>query len=441
MIQANPSLIDAIRDRFAHVDSCPFQGPRVYFENGGGALTLKTVVETTAKYAAIPDNQGRDNPAADALTGIIEKAKADLALLMNSDAGQFIIGETGTELLFRMIRNACLSAPKGSKIIGSSIEHPSSRSAALHWAEHTRMEYVNVPHDPANGLVTAEGYAAKMTPDVVVATILHASPVTGIGMDVTSIVKAIRLVSPDCLIIVDGIQHAAHGHMDLASYDIDGYAISPYKVFSRHGYGVAWISDRLTALRHEALKGGPVHNWELGTRDTGAFAAISDVVTYFDWLGGEVSAETEPRRRIEAAGQAIKRYETVLTNALINGTGNLAGLRDMDNLTILSGADNPGREGTVSFVVAGIESPEIVRILKSQGIRTHTRTADHYSGNVLTPLNLPDCVRISMCHYNTIQEVTKALGVIQEIVSSNSFPRESALAQEIQRKETKSGVS
>jgi cysteine desulfurase/selenocysteine lyase len=62
-----PSLLEDVRSKFAHVDSCPFQGPRVFFENAGGALTLKSAVETSAKFAAIPDNQGRDNPAAHAL--------------------------------------------------------------------------------------------------------------------------------------------------------------------------------------------------------------------------------------------------------------------------------------------------------------------------------------------------------------------------------------
>ena len=420
MIQDNPVLIAAIRDCFAHVDSCPFQGPRIYLENGGGALTLKSVVETSAIYAAIPDNQGRDNPAAEALSGTIEKARADLRVLMNPVSGQFIVGETGTELLFRMIRTACLNVPKGSRVIGSSIEHPSSRSAAQHWATRAGMEYVNVPHDDSTGLVTAEDYASRMTPDVAVATILHASPVTGIGMDVVAIARAIRAVAPDCLIIVDGIQHAAHGQMDLEAYDVDGYAISPYKVFSRHGYGIAWISDRLTELPHEALSGGPARNWELGTRDTGAFATISNVVDYFDWLGGEVSDETEPRQRIEAAGRAIHAYETHLTNALISGTANLPGLRDMNGVTILSGADNPRREGTVSFVVDGVASTDIVKLLKEQGIRTHTRKADHYSGNILAPLNLPDCIRISMCHYNTTDEVARTLMAIREIISRKS---------------------
>lgn len=415
MIQDNPDLLAEIRDRFAHVDSCPFQGDRIFFENAGGALTLKSVVETSGFYAAIPDNPGRINPAGKAAQDVINKAKADLAVFMNATSGQFFAGESGTELLFRMIRTACLSAPKGARVIGSSIEHPASRSAARRWAAIAELEYVNVPHDDATGLVTAEDYSALMTPDVAVATILHASPVTGMGMDVTAISAAIRAVSPDCLIIVDGIQHAAHGQLDLDAYNVDGYAISPYKMFSRHGYGIAWISDRLGALPHDMLIDAPATGWEFGTRDTGSYATLSDVVAYFDWLGGEVSQETDPRRRIEAAGRAIHAYETHLSNAMINGIGNLRGLRDLENVTILGGADNPAREGLVSIVVDGMSSEEVVSALNAQGIRTHTRKADHYSGNVLSPLGMTDCIRISFCHYNTEREVARLLATLTEI--------------------------
>ncbi|TMV06968.1 aminotransferase class V-fold PLP-dependent enzyme [Ruegeria sediminis] len=415
MLHERTGLIEAIRARFAHVDACPFQGPRIFFENAGGALTLKSVVETSARFAAIPDNQGRDNVASRALVDVIDTAKADLATFMNASTGQFFVGESGTELLFRMIRTACVNAPKGRKVIGSSIEHPASRSAARRWARIAGLDYVNVPHDDATGTVTADDYRVRLTPDVAVATILHASPVTGMGMDVAAIAWAIREVAPDCLIIVDGIQHAAHGQLDIDSYGIDGYAISPYKVFSRHGYGVAWISDRLTALPHDMLIDAPATGWEFGTRDTGSYATMSDVVAYFDWLGGEVSDEVDQRKRIEAAGRAIHAYETHLTNAMINGTGNLPGLRDMEHVTILAGADNPAREGLVSIVVDGMPSAEVVTRLNEQGIRTHTRKADHYSGNVLTPLGLSDCIRISLCHYNTEHEVAQLLAVLKNI--------------------------
>ncbi|PSM16393.1 aminotransferase class V-fold PLP-dependent enzyme [Nitratireductor sp. StC3] len=420
MLHTKPGLIDAVRDRFAHVDDCPFQGPRIFFENAGGALTLKSVVQTSAKFAAIPDNQGRDNPASHALVDIIARAKSDLAVFMNASKGQFFVGESGTELLFRMIRTACVNAARGSTVIGSSIEHPASRSAARRWAEIAGLTYVNVPHDNRTGAVTADDYRRRVTPDTAVATILHASPVTGIGMDVAAIARAVRDVAPDCMIIVDGIQHAAHGLLDIDGYGVDGYAISPYKVFSRHGYGVAWISERLSALPHDMLQNGPATGWELGTRDTGAYAATSDVVAYFDWLGGELCQSSDRRARIEAAGTAIKAYEKHLTDIMINGTGNLPGLAAMDHVTILAGPDNPDREGLVSIVVADMASSDVVTRLNEQGIRTHTRKADHYSGNVLEPLGLGDCVRISLCHYNTEREVTQLLGALQDIQNGRS---------------------
>src|SRR6056297_2495561 len=179
-------------------------------------------------------------------------------------------------------------------------------------------------------------------------------------MDLPGIARAIRTVAPGALIIVDGIQHACHGGIDVAAADVDGYVISPYKVFSRHGYGVAWVGDRLTGLGPEQLHGGPQRNWELGTRDTGAYATFSDVVDYFDWLGGQVGGAETRRGRIE----------------------------------------DPAREGLVCFWADALPAPDIVERLNAEGIRTHTRKADHYSGNILDPLGQDAAVRVSMCHYN-----------------------------------------
>ncbi len=410
-------LLTKIRNRFAHVDSCPFTGPRIFFENAGGALTLNSVVETSAKFAAIPDNQGRANAAAEALIGIIKKSKSDMATFFNASNGQFFVGESGTELTYRLIRTAVMGSGGGAAI-GSTVEHPASRSAAQHWAQQAGMPYISVAHDDATGLVTADAYAAKMTSDVKVATILHTSPVTGMAIDVASIAATIRAIAPDCFIIVDGIQHASHGRIDIDAYGIDGYIVSPYKVFSRHGYGVAWASERLSKLPLEALIDGPVENWEMGTRDTGAYATFSDVIDYFDWLGGEVSDATNRRARIEAAGVAIKAHEKSLTDAMLFGTGNLQGLAEIEGVTIVGGQDNPSREGLVCFALDTVPALDIVDKLNQSGIRTHIRKADHYSGNILTPLGLPAAVRVSMCHYNTVGEVAAFLTAMKEISES-----------------------
>lgn len=409
------SLLNQVRSRFAQIDECPQQGKRIFFENAGGALTLKSVLDTSAHYAAVPDNQGRDNIGSHALSAAIGKAKDDMRVFMNADGGQFFMGESGTELLFRLIMNACLGVAKGGVVLGSTLEHPATRSACDRWAKIAGLEHVLVKHDDATGTVTADAYAEQVTENTVVATILHTSPVTGMGVDVAQCAKAIRAVAPDCIIIVDGIQHAAHGGLDLKAYDIDGYVISPYKVFSRHGYGLAWISDALTHLPHNNLINGPEDNWEMGTRDTGAYAAFSDVVGYFEWLGKQVGSTGDRRSHFCAAADAINQHEQLLTDTMIHGVGNLRGLADLDNVVIIGGVDNPAREGLVSLTVTGVASPDVVKKLNEEGIRTHLRKADHYSGNILDPLNLDSCIRVSMCHYNTIEEVTKFLVVMNEL--------------------------
>ena len=408
-------LLAEIRARFAHVEDCPFTGPRIFFENAGGALTLKSVVGTSARFAAIPDNQGRDNAASHALVEVIDKARADVATFFNASGGKVLFGESGTELLFRLIRDACLGSGPG-KVLGSTVEHPASRSACTRWAEVSGRDYVLIAHDDAKGTVSAEAYAAHVTPDTAVVTILHTSPVTGMAMDLPAIAGAIRATAPDAFIIVDGIQHACHGGIDVTAAGVDGYVISPYKVFSRHGYGVAWASDRLTALAHDALVGGPEGAWELGTRDTGAYATMSDVIGYFDWLGARTGGGDTPRARLEAAAEAIHAQEHALTSAMIHGAGNLPGLADLPGVTIIGGTDNPAREGLVSFYAA-TPTPEIVAALNAKGIRTHIRKADHYSGNILTPLGQPDCVRVSLAHYNSLDEVRAFLTAIREILS------------------------
>jgi len=95
----------------------------------------------------------------------------------------------------------------------------------------------------------------------------------------------------------------------------------------------------------------------------------------------------------------------------------------LDHVTILTGADNPAREGLVCTAVKGRPSAEIVQTLNQQGIRTHIRKADHYNGNVLEPLGLTDCIRISLCHFNTEAEVGRLLAEMFEI-GKESMPEQ-----------------
>ncbi len=412
------NLLQEIRDRFHHVDTCPYQGPRAFFENAGGSLTLKSVVDVNAELSAIPDNQGRDNPASHELVRIIEQARADAMTLLGASDGQIIVGESGTELLFRLVRTAMLASPAGGVVLSSTLEHPATRSAARQWAEKTNRKHVLIPHHNETASISSDDYKKHITPDVRVATIIQTSPVTGMGVDIAAVSREIRAVSPDCFIIVDGIQHAAHGGIDVDAYNIDAFTVSAYKVFSKHNYGVAWLSPRMAALEHEKLDGSAELQWELGTRDTSAYATFSEVVKYVEWLGSNFTNSTDQRERILAAGKAMGDHEAGLVDAMIDGIDGMTGLRGMPRVTVIGGHDNDHREGLVSMLVDGIPSADVVSFLNDKGIRTHVRKSDYFSGNILEPLGLDSCIRVSMCHYNSPAEVKQFLMAMDELLAA-----------------------
>lgn len=417
-------LLGRVRDRFHHVDSCPYQGPRAFFENAGGSLTLKSVVSRTAELLAIPDNQGRSNVASVELGKLIARGRADMMTMFGAESGTVFIGETGTELLGRLIRSAVLAAD-GSTVIGSALEHPATFSACRRWSDVAGKTYRQVPFDTTTSVVGVDQYAPAVTPDTAVATIIHASPVTGMHVDVAAIAAHIRHVAPDCFIIVDGIQHAAHGRIDVASYDIDGYVVSGYKLFSRHNYGVAWASDRLSVIPHDKLDGTADDMWELGTRDTSAYASFSEVVRYLEWLGSHTAeapnGSADPlssRQLLEAAATGIRAHEHGIVEALLWGTGGLAGLAQLDRVSVVGPVSSEHRSGMVSFEIGGVAAADVVDQLNADGVRTHVRKADYFSGGVLDPLGIDSCVRASASHYNSLPEVERLLATVNRLAGA-----------------------
>ena len=415
MIEQRQGLMESIREKFMHVETCPFEGERIFFENAGGSLRLKSVVETSALYASYPDNQGRENEASKALVRSIENGKDKMRLFFNADRGDVIVGESGTELLFRLIRTAALELPRGGTMLSSTLEHPASMSAMKKWAKNTQRNHIIVEHDDGLGTVDEKAYLKKLTSDVRVVSVVHTSPVTGMTVDLEKITREVRNIAPDCIIIVDGIQHSSHGAIDVQKYEIDGYVVSPYKMFSRHGYGVAWVSDRLCTLGKEQLVGGPSQNWELGTRDAGSYATFSDVVDYLDWLGSNFTNSESARERLEASSVAIKSHEQELVNLALHGSENLVGLIKNEQIEIIGDLASTSREGVVSFYLKNNPSSLIVEKLRQRKIRVHIRKDDHYCGNILKPLNQKDCIRFSICHYNSKAEVIEFLKAINEI--------------------------
>ena len=118
---------------------------------------------------------------------------------------------------------------------------------------------------------------------------------------------------------------------------------------------------------------------------------------------------------LEAAGRAMHAQERKLVEVMLHGSSGQDGLAALSRVKIIGGIDNPLREGLVSFAVEGMAGADVVSRLREKGIRVHVRKNDLYSGGVLGPLGWDSCVRVSLCHYNSVDEVERFLKAMRAI--------------------------
>lgn len=412
------ALLAEIRDRFLHVDSDPISGPRIFLENGGGSLILKAALERSMEIAAYPDSPSRRNEAAAHIKKMSAEATRRLHLLFGAESGQVIFGATGTEILFRLVRSGLERAEPGT-VLSSSLEHSASHDAAVRWAEAFGHTHIDAKIDPETGLTTPQHYADVVRPNTRLATIIHASHVTGKHVDVGGISAAIRAVAPGCLIICDGIQHAPHGPIFAERDDVDAYVYAPYKAFSRRGGAFGWMSERLSNMPHnDQMVGKPANSWGLGSPDPGLYASVSAVHEYLCWLGRKFTDATDERALLEAAMNAANAHEVSLIDLLINGKEGLPGLAAYNSVTLIGDKNMGNREGAVSFTINGRKSTEIVDEFETRKIRVHYRENSPASSArfVLEAAQLDNCIRISMCHFNSHDEIEAVLKALPEIV-------------------------
>lgn len=409
------ALMDEIRGRFRHIDADPWSGPRVFFENAGGTLRLSSVSEVTTALSLLPDNTGRRNPASRAYDRAIASGRRDVALLLGATSGSIIADQSATGMLFRLV-HAVAGAVKGTNLVTTALDHAASISANAAAAAQYGLECRLAGFEPATAHVTPETVLSKIDRGTVCLTLIHTSNILGSRNDVAAIAAAARRVRPDLFIIVDGAQQASHGHVDVAAYGADAWLFVPYKLYSKAGVSFAWVTPRLAELPHEQLQGKPRDAWDLGTRDASAYACMSAVAAYFQWLGSRFTDSADARTCIAAAMAAMEAHEATLLRGLMNGTGGARGMAQMPHVTVYGDkADAAAQTPIVAFNVAGRNTAAVVDYFEANDVRLHDRLADAYSKHTLDALGIDACVRVSLCHYNTIEEVRVFLDLLSRI--------------------------
>jgi len=411
-------LMAEIKERFLYVDRDSDIGERLFFDNAGGSFRLKKANEVFAKIDAIPDCPERNHRMAVKLQKIQEDGINDVKIIFNAEGGSIFTALTASEAMFDLVR-AIAENVSGTNMVTTVLEHPSAFDAMALYAERLGKELRVAKSNPVTGGVDVEEITRLVDKDTCLLNVMFASNISGAIFDIEAIVAKARAIKPDLFVVVDAVQHAPHGVMDLKKAPVDAITFAPYKFFGSRGSGIAWLSDRAAVLPHHKLTAKAPDFWELGSPAPGQFAVVTEIVNYVNWIGSKY-VHSSDRRTLYVAGMTkIALHERALMSLLLNGTEALPGIRNMDNVKVfLDYEDLTKRDLILAIGFKNIGFAEAVKAYEKLDVIVYERVVSSlYSVRMLKAFDMEGAVRVSPLHCNSSEDIEKFLKITMDIAN------------------------
>ncbi|MBR7993924.1 aminotransferase class V-fold PLP-dependent enzyme [Burkholderia cenocepacia] len=406
------ALMQQIKSRFHHVDRDVDGRERLFFDNAGGSFRLKAAVDAYARVDALPDCPERIHARALDLQAIQSRGEDDVRTILNAQGGTVYASLTASGAMFDMVRAIMENVP-GTNAVTTVLEHPSSYDAMTVYAERTGKTLRIAPSNPETGGVDVDAIVALVDADTALLSVMAASNISGAKFDIETIVARAREKKPDLFIVVDAVQHAPHGVIDLQCTPVDGINFAPYKFFGCRGSGMSWLSPRAAALPHHRLAAKENGVWELGSPAPAQFAVVSSIVDYVAWIG-RYFTDSDDRRTLFVEGMhRIELHERALLAALLDG------LRAIDGVEVYwDHADLTQRDLIVGIGFAHLEPTQAVREYEKHGVIVYERVASSlYSGRMLKSFGLAGAVRISPLHCHAPDDIARFLAITEALAA------------------------
>jgi selenocysteine lyase/cysteine desulfurase len=208
------------------------------------------------------------------------------------------------------------------------------------------------------------------------------------------------------------VAYAPHRRVDVRALDVDFYLLSLYKVYGPH-LGLMYVrrelQDRLASRNHFFI--GPEegsYRYEPGNVNHELTAALPAIPEYLSELGRRSGGEAS----VAGGFEAIAAHEEVLAAPVLEFLAGRDGVR-----IVGEAASGPDRAPTISFVVPGRDAAEIPTALDAE--RVAIRYGHFYAYRAIERMGLLEAngvVRISMVHYNTLEEVDRLIAALDAVL-------------------------
>ena len=297
-----------------------------------------------------------------------------------------------------LVSAARIGERKGKKhIISTAFEH----HAILHTLKKLEKEgfEVQLLDVGPTGTVTAQQVADAIREDTCLVTIMYANNEIGSVLPIPEIGAVCK--EKGVLFHTDAVQAAGHLHIDVKAQNIDMLSLSAHKFHGPKGVGVLY-----------ACQGIPLTNIiEGGAQERGKRAGtenIPGIVSMAAALKEACAHIDENAAKVSALRDKLMAGLSQIPHSAVNG----------DTVHRLP--------GNVNFCFEGIEGESLLLLLDAKGICASSGSACTSGSldpsHVLLAIGRPHEVahgslRLSLCEWNTEEEVDYMLQVIPEVVA------------------------
>lgn len=411
MAYDTPFPIAAVRARFP---ALAHNAGHLFFDNAAGAQLPDLALEAVHRHLLTHNVQrGARYGLSRSVDAGIAAARQSVALLVNAyDPAEISFGMNATSFIRLVSLGIGQSLGDRNEIIVTDLDHDANVSTWL--ALETMGARCVFWHMREDGRLHVEDLAPLLNARTRLVACAAASHALGTLVDVKAAGKLAHDAGAE--IFVDCVHYTPHALVDVQDWDCDYLVCSGYKTFSPH-MGFLWgrlaLLRALPTFREDFIPNEPPHKIEVGTFVYENVAGMDGAVRYLEQLGHDLSdgAALTRREAIAAAMAAIQRYEMILSRAVLD-------VLHGHGATVygISGSDE-GRVPTISFNFAKVTPAQLAQKLADREIGV--RDGHMFAPSLMARLGLTmasGAVRISLVHYNTLEEIVLLDEALGEIV-------------------------
>jgi len=402
--------IEFVRGRFPQLQDQP---EFVFCGNAGGSYVAGPVLDTLDHYnrhLRVQPYYGYE--VSRAAGQAMDRARAGWAQALNIGPQELTIGPSTSMNSYVMAQALGASWQLGDEIVVSQQDHESNHGVWRRRAEALGVTVKEWPVDPVSGLLDPEALYPLLNENTRWVFFTHCSNIIGVVNPVAEIVAGIRRRCP-ARVGVDAVAYAPHRICDLRALDVDLYLFSLYKVFGPH-QGLMYLrqdlQDELPPQCHFFLTGDSHKRFNPAGPQHAQVAACAGVLDYFDELHRHHGGKGGPApAAMDALHPLLAAHEARLVEPLLDY------LRQSRQVRLLGKphtADGD-RAATLAFQPVDNRSADVAAQLQASGIGVEV--GHFYAARLLTHLGIDPAegvVRISLVHYNSLQEVERILAAL-----------------------------